>query len=290
MGVSPKGELVIATYNSRRPVGASSLFPKGRRPDRQAYTPQIYRGRACVLEIHIWDKHGKPIVKDAVKGLPNGHGTMIDPRGDVYYLASGTKVYDGKPFYRYNGTLMKFKRGKGKLYTGKSAELPLSKEDATHLADLPRIDSGPMGHMIVQDAEWLYPGVGYCNPPGGNDCECFSARFAVDYFGRVFAPEFARQQVAVLDTNGNLVMHIGRYGNIDDGVPLVPNPIRDARYPPHSIGGDEVALAYANFAATHSDRRLFIYDGANDCIRGVKLGYHTEERVEVIGNAESLKR
>ena len=51
--------------------------------------------------------------------------------------------------------------------------------------------------------------------------------------------------------------------------------------PPRSIGGDEVALAYANYTGTSSDRYLFIYDAGNDVIRSVKLGYHAEERVNV---------
>ena len=48
---------------------------------------------------------------------------------------------------------------------------------------------------------------------------------------------------------------------------------------PRSIGGDEVALMYACYVATHTDRRLFIADAGNARIVSVKLGYHTEERV-----------
>jgi hypothetical protein len=277
MGVTPRGELVVATYNATKPVAASSLFGKGHKLGGARYRPKVYPGRVCALEIHVFDKHGKVVVKDAVKGLPNGHGTLIDPMGDIYFLASAARVYRGKPFYWNNGTLMKFQRGKGKLYATARAQIPLS-ANAPALKGLPVIDGGAYRRMYVEGAEWLYPGVGFCHP-AGSPCECMNARFAVDHFGRAFAPEFARQQVAVLDTAGNLVLHVGRYGNIDDGVPLFANPNRDKRYPPRSIGGDEVALAYANYVATHSDRRLFIYDGANDCVRSVKLDYHTTETV-----------
>ena len=84
--------------------------------------------------------------------------------------------------------------------------------------------------------------------------------------------------MGVLDSNGNLIVHIGRYGNVDDGKPLVtqggPSNTR-------SIGGDEVGLFHACFVATDTDRRLFIADPGNACIRSVKLGYHTEEKVKL---------
>jgi len=56
----------------------------------------------------------------------------------------------------------------------------------------------------------------------------------------------------------------------------------DRRYrtkPLLSVGGDEVALCYANYVATYTDHRLFIYDAANDRILSVKLDYHAEEVV-----------
>jgi hypothetical protein len=141
---------------------------------------------------------------------------------------------------------------------------------------LPQINNGTRHRFYIKNAEWIFPGVGFCKPIA--PCQCWNCRFAIDYFGRVFAPETVRNQVAVLDTNGNLILHVGTYGNSDDGMPLV----KDMRYrtrPPRSIGGDEVALCYANYVATHSDRRLFIADGANDRILSVKLDYHCSEYV-----------
>ena len=38
-------------------------------------------------------------------------------------------------------------------------------------------------------------------------------------------------------------------------------------------------LFYAPYAATHTDRRLFIADPGNARIVSVRLGYHAEERV-----------
>jgi hypothetical protein len=91
---------------------------------------------------------------------------------------------------------------------------------------------------------------------------------------RSFAPEISHFSVAVLDSNGNLILRVGQYGNIEDGVPLVKEGGPKA---PVSIGGDEVALMHAAYLATHSDKRLFIADAGNSRILSVKLGYHEQK-------------
>jgi hypothetical protein len=81
-----------------------------------------------------------------------------------------------------------------------------------------------------------------------------------------------------LDTAGNLILRIGRYGNVDEGKPLIINPDNKT---PRSIGGDEVSLFYAPFVATHTDRRVFIADPGNGRIVSVKLNYYTEEKINL---------
>ena len=138
----------------------------------------------------------------------------------------------------------------------------------------------------VEKAEWMYGGVGHCGKNRGVGCSCYNARFALDYFARSFAPELDRYSVAVLDSNGNLLLRIGRYGNADDGKPLIaeggpPNP--------RPVGGDEVALFHGAYVATHTDRRLFIADPGNARIVSVKLGYHAEEKVALNAVKETKK-
>ena len=91
----------------------------------------------------------------------------------------------------------------------------------------------------------------------------------------------------MLDTNGNLIMHIGNYGNADDGVPLIPDGFRTEK--PRRMGGDEVSLYYACHTATHTDHRLFIADAGNGRILSVKLGYHATECVPLKGLRENGK-
>jgi len=137
------------------------------------------------------------------------------------------------------------------------------------------VQSAIQGSVWVEGADWMYTGVGHCGKNRGIGCSCYNSRLTHDDFARSFVPELDRYSVGVLDSNGNLLLRIGQYGNIDDGTPLVakggpPNPV--------SIGGDEVALFHGAYLATQTDRRLFIADVGNARIVSVELGYHTEEK------------
>ncbi|MFO7899201.1 MAG: hypothetical protein R6V58_09085, partial [Planctomycetota bacterium] len=133
----------------------------------------------------------------------------------------------------------------------------------------------------VDGAEWLYGGVGYGgfnSSKGGGGCACWNARFALDLFARSFATELNRFRVAVLDTNGNLILRMGKYGNVDDGVPLIKTGGPET---PRPVGGDEVALCHPSYLAAHTDRRLFIADYGNYRILSVKLAYRATRKVEL---------
>lgn len=134
------------------------------------------------------------------------------------------------------------------------------------------------GNAWVEGLEWAFSGVGIdTKAPGAGKCHCVGhSRFALDLFGRSFAPEIDHYCVAVLDSNGNLILRVGQYGNVEDSKPLVP----DGGPPnPRSIGGDEVALFHACYLAAHTGYRLFIADQGNQRIVSVRLDYHATERV-----------
>ena len=133
----------------------------------------------------------------------------------------------------------------------------------------------------IEGLQWMFPNVGLCGKmryPYG-DCFCVAdSRFALDYYARSFACETQSHDVVVLDSAGNVITRIGRYGNVDDGMPL----IRDGGPPdPRSIGGDEVAIMHATYPAVHTDRRLFLADIGNYRIVSVKLDYHTTEKLSL---------
>jgi hypothetical protein len=277
MGVSAKGLLVVSCTNSK---GGRSSFPQSKFESVAAkpYAPPIYPGRARWQETHVWDRHGKSVHEDAGPGLGMLHGTEIDDEGYIYTMAGLNRYYDGKPYPNPNAcTVIKYKPGKLKVLSASGrAPLPLP---AANRPERPLDGAGAsIGEVWVEGAEWMYGGVGFngfnAGPLGG--CDCYTSRFDLDDFARSFAPEVDHNSVAVLDRNGNLILRVGRYGNYDDGVPLVKE---EASPHARSLGGDEVSLFHAQYVGTHTDRRLYIADAGNMRILGVKLGYHAEEKV-----------
>jgi hypothetical protein len=245
------------------------------------YVPKIYPGRQRWGEIHVWNKHGRIVYEDVTPGITITDGVAMDAQDNLYVLTNPARTPDGKRLLNpKTETLIKFKPGKGKVITsgdqiitgqeGVKVPVPLGK--GAEAAGPTQIAGAHQAAAWVQGAEWLYGGVGF------SSCgdTCWNARCALDLHARSFAPEPERFTVAVLDTNGNLIMRIGKYGNLDDGKPLVPDPaIKETR----SIGGDEVALMHACYVGVQSDKRLFISDAGNRRIASVKLGYATEERI-----------
>ncbi len=278
-GVSPKGHIVVSCYNVqslevRIPGAFDAKFAAGR-----PYTPPLYPGRVRWAEVHVWDKHGRMLYQDAIRGLPMTDGLAMDKDDSLYALVAANRVLDGKeyPLERAE-TLMKFRPGKGQVMsTKRDVPIPLDAEAGPRRP--PDTARGFAGPSWVEGAEWMYGGVGFGgfnSSKGGGGCACWNARFALDLFARSFAPELNRFCVAVLDSNGNLILRVGKYGNVDDGKPLV---LAGGPAHPRPVGGDEVALCHPSYVATHTDRRLFIADYGNYRILSVKLDYHAEERV-----------
>ncbi|MGQ9662514.1 MAG: hypothetical protein ACUVWX_09290 [Kiritimatiellia bacterium] len=275
MHVSARGHIVVgALYDTKLKGAKEDVVIPGAKP----YQPTLYPGRrwgdgsrlGCMV-IHVLDRDGKALYLDAVPGLhEHVNGVAIDERDDVYLLNASPRIFEGElHFNDHAGTLMKFSPGKGKILSVEETPVPLAKKP-NRPPDL------GLPKAWVEGAHWMYPGVGWGGQNHPSGCSCPNARFALDYFGRSFTPEIDRYNVGVLDSNGNLILRVGRCGNVDDGLPLIKE---GGPANPRSIGGDETALFYAPYVATHTDRRLFIADPGNARIVSVRLVYHAEEIV-----------
>ncbi|MEX0717829.1 MAG: hypothetical protein WD066_14640 [Planctomycetaceae bacterium] len=294
MGISPKGEIAIAVNNHDKnefsTLVRKDVYTEATKGDGQAYVPRIFPGRVRFGEVHAFDTHGKFLHEDAVPGLTNLDGVEMDRDGNLYFLSGATRVLDGQRYFNHmSSTLVKVAPKRAKMVSN-SEKIPLKLTDGLKPDRAPDLAGGFAARSWVEGAEWFYGGVGFAgkNAPGTGGCNCYNARFALDYLARSFVPELDHYSVAVLDSAGNLILRIGRYGNADDGMPLVSGRREpggahrgaDApRSPVRSIGGDEVALFYAPYLATHTDRRLFIADPGNYRLLSVRLEYHAEERV-----------
>ena len=77
--------------------------------------------------------------------------------------------------------------------------------------------------------------------------------------------------VSVLDSKGNLITRIGKYGNADSAGPKSKEP----------LGGDEVGFFHPSFVGTHTDHRVFVSDIGNERIVCIKLDYYVNKIVPI---------
>jgi hypothetical protein len=126
---------------------------------------------------------------------------------------------------------------------------------------------GDGGDTWAEGVEWMYAGA---SPIVADHCSCPHMRASLDWYRRSFVPEAYRHSVGVLDTNGNLVCHVGQYGNMDSGHgPDSPVP----------TGSDGIATVRGAFVSA-TDNYLCISDWGHRLIV-VRLNYHAEETREV---------
>jgi hypothetical protein len=283
MAISPKGHLAVVCLV--RPGKRQKAL---RQRDRgigvaKKYRPMQYPGRAGAWVILVYDRHGQLVHKDAVPGLLGCDGLGIDQEDNLYAMVRAQRVLDGKAYFNsFTETMMKFRPGRSRLVSS-SSRAPVLLPDSMKPKRRPELSKGGAATW-AENAAWIYGCVGYGGQSGS--CVCWYSRFSLDLLNRSFVPELDRYRIAVLDSAGNLILRIGRYGNVDDGKPLVPD---GGPKTTRALGGDEVALMHAAYMGVHTDRRLFIHDAGNGRIVSVKLGYHAAESVALKNVPEEKK-
>jgi DNA-binding beta-propeller fold protein YncE len=235
------------------------------------WMPQIFPGRGGNSLVRVWDKYGKILYEDAVRGIGYVHGAFMDRHNKLYLATEATR--EGY-FDTMSGSFIKFEPNARILST--KATVPLRPGNRPQRPVDTHRGFGHQGASWWEGAEWFYGGLGF-GGKNNSTCHCPNFSAAFDYFARSFVPETRHYSVALLDSAGNLIMRIGQYGSVDDGIPLIADgpPVPNRR----KLGGDEVALFMPKFLATHTDRRLFIADPGNQRIVSVKIDYHASETV-----------
>jgi hypothetical protein len=206
------------------------------------------------------------------------NGVQIDEEGKVYLVNSRTRVFDGRPFLdqqagiigeeaklsfgvAFTGTLMKT-AGKDVKILSDNAVIPLDPKP-----DRPQVlRHGAVGSW-TENVEWLYAGA---SPIVSGGCSCPKQLFHADWYKRTFVPEAYRHSLGVVDANGNLIMHLGRYGNFDSGEGA------KSKIP---VGGDNIACFMPRFISG-SDNYL-AFDDRGERLVVLRLAYHTEETVPI---------
>jgi hypothetical protein len=214
-------------------------------------------------------------------------GVQMDEDGCLYFGNDRGKLTNGEPFlYKkggnfglaepivpYNrtpGTGVWVKsRGKDVEWLLKNATTPLDPLPARSpdLHDYSAFGSPETQNVAwVEGAHWIYAGLSPMVPSG---CTCPSVRPCLDWFKRSFVPEAYCHTIAVLDTNGNLVLRIGSYGNWDSGHgPRSKIPVPDG-----------IGLTLPRFLSATDNYLAF--DDWGERLAVLKLNYHAQETVPI---------
>jgi hypothetical protein len=217
----------------------------------------------------------------AVGSLVNG--ARIDEDRALYFVTARPRLYDNVAFLGgrvgtfgvpgdrsnrglFSGTLVKIKSESEFKILSPGARVPL---DAFPKRP-PEIGRGPYTqekHCWVEGAEWFYAGH---TPIVSGGCSCPSSRFHLDWYKRTYLPESYRQSIGVIDANGNLIMHLGRYANFDSA----PGG-KDGCKP----GGTDIGMTNVRYIGG-TDNYLAFEDWGERIVV-LKLNYHAEETVGI---------
>jgi hypothetical protein len=246
-------------------ISADQKSLRGYKP-RDKFPGGLYQGSSAIV---VFNEKGQMENNNLIPGLPRDvAGVQVDFHGNVYVgMCFAKPGPDGKPLP--GRSVAKFKPDGGRIMVnGTAVPVPLT-EEPKRPPDFLTLgysggeisDTGPDGKPgQASDKAWaeglLWSVGGYSWSDG------MQARFALDYYGRLFLPEIHRNSVAIVDAGGNFILRVGQYGNADDR-------------------GPEIRMADTRFIGV-SETRLFINDAVNKRILSVRLGYQKEAETEVM--------
>jgi hypothetical protein len=230
----------------------------------------------------IWTFKRNGEVKDECAGTLGGYigGTMIDEDGSLYFalaLDNRTRLQNGKAFLTdavghygskerssvFTGTMVKSKPRVKVLWNDSPIKMEPLPARPPDIGGFGSKDKGVRGW--IDGAEWIYAGA---SPLISGGCSCPTQRLHVDWFKRAYVPEQYRHSIGILDTNGNLIMHLGQYGNFDSG---------DGAKSRIPVGGDGIAMSAVRFVS--STDNYLVFDDGGERLTVLKLNYHAEESV-----------
>jgi DNA-binding beta-propeller fold protein YncE len=284
VNVSPKGHVIafakvygrVLEYKDRKQLGLNEVamkqylaFIKSNAGFAPKTLPGVLSGGELVF---TYDIRGEPM-GEALVATPTGScGIAMDKEGNLY-VGAGIAPHKPAPgtFGGRSGIVAKFPPTGGKIY-GQWG--PLGLKGSAVPTRTPEFFCPPGSRLWSRNMYWSFPGVGQITQGQSPGCTCPQSRFHVDLYSRLFAPMAWRFCVAVLDTNGNPITFVARYGNADSG--------RGPKSPLKVKGG--ITTAHCSFLAIVSDRWLYMMDSGNNRIVRVKLDYAAEETARLAGS------
>ncbi|MFH1022628.1 MAG: hypothetical protein V1809_04510 [Planctomycetota bacterium] len=192
-----------------------------------------HTSKQTYVALDVFDAKGARKFERMLKMSVFAGGVRVDRQGNIYVSDTNGKLRDAfkgvadlpKCYQRANGSLFKFT---------------------------------PPGAGGEPKLLWEYPEVSTSG--SSRDCACFTPRFDLDGFGRIFTPDVLRFSVTVLDAGGNALGRFGGYGNMD------------SQGPGSSVPSPEISLGWPQHVAV-SDEAVYVSDMLNRRVLRAKLVY-----------------
>jgi hypothetical protein len=224
--------------------------------------------RSAQGRISVWDKDGRCLSTNAVEGRDRGAGAWMDRDDNIYMIQAGARlpawkthdgIVDAEGGWAGISSLVKFRGLGGKYPVGRFVK-PGPGAAADDAETVPDDALRMEGDVSVVGALWAFPMSG--NPSDG--CMCTHVRPQMDGYARLWIPANPLCSVTVIDSNGNRVARIGRYGNVDDADPEC----------------GKIHFSWLRNAAA-SDTAMYAMDSGNRRILKAALSYAVEAEIPV---------
>ncbi len=216
------------------------------------------------------------------------NGVQIDEDGDLYFVTNRPRIMDPEKGYflcgrtgvygvpqakkvanPFTGTLMKTSGGALRILCTKDRTSvvkmePLPNRPPDVMSTWYPHDTGKGNWAWVEGAEWLYAGASpivFHQP-----CSCPTQRSHLDWYKRTYVPESYRHSIGIVDTAGNLIMHLGRYGNHTDALKMKP-------------GTEDIVYTFVRFVSGTDNYLVFEDNGER--LTALKLDYRAEEAAAI---------
>jgi hypothetical protein len=212
----------------------------------------IAQPRKHTTHVVVWNKDGKLLSPSAIGDAANGHGIGLDHEGNLYAALGGILPEGRKqPYGITDASKEAWDLGSIAKFRGMGGKYPL----------IPGAAGAP--GAPPKEALWLYGGL---ISQRYSACTCHHIRWDLDYFARSWVTANDLFSVVVVDSNGNFIARLGRYGNVDD----TEADVKEKK--------DGLRFAWPR-AAVANDWSLYVADTANRRILQAAIGYHAEETV-----------
>ncbi|MFC1672328.1 hypothetical protein ACFL01_04265, partial [Planctomycetota bacterium] len=205
------------------------------------------------------------------------NGVQMDEDRSIYFTTRKTRLFDGRKFLEGKAGIFGAAAGKaGSPFTGTFAKGSFDRVKVLRENAAIKLDKKPSrppevaathadAHRgaWIEGADWMYAGA---SPIVSGGCSCYQMRSHLDWYKRSYVPEAYRHSIGILDTNGNLIMHLGKYGTFDDapGGPKGAKP-----------GGTDIGMMLPRYVSGTDD--YLCYGDMGEKIVVLKLDYHAGE-------------